>query len=147
MKENMMVLQMELLFKKGEDRYITRRKELESELGKAFNEAILNGSTVAEEAEKILEALCKSAVRSQRIFNIITGQEEFNTIEEETATTDRLKKTFQEAIDRGSDLESEVRKMIEAITVHETDISIMMDCVVDHNLGIDVAMKVLMASI
>ncbi len=135
-----------LMFKREEEKYVKRQKELENELIKVYNESIANGSTPEEEVKAVFEALCFSATRSHKIFNILIGQEE--NLEEETfETVEFLKEKFQEAIDNNKDLEEEIKKMIKAIASYETDVCIMQMYVVENDLGLETALKVLMASL
>ncbi len=138
----MLNLALALMLMKEEEEYVKRRKEFENELNKVYNEAIANGSTVEKEAKAIFEALCETATRSHRVFNIIIGQED--NLEEETfETVEFIKEKFQEAIDKSKDLEEEIKKMIEAIALYATDIAIMQRYVVENDLGLEVALKVL----
>ena len=134
-----------LMLKKEEEEYVKKRKEFETKLIKVYNVAIANGSTVEKEAKAIFEALCKTATKSHIIFNILIGQEE-NLEEKAFETVETIKNIFQEAIDNNKDLEEEIKKMIEAIALYATDIAIMQNYVVENDLGLEIALKVLMAS-
>lgn len=144
---NKMDLQKELFFRKNDDEFTGRREELENELSKIFNESIAEGNLIEDEAQEILETLCESAIKAERVFNIIVGEEENNTPETEKEKAEEMKRLFEEAIENGNSLEAEVREMIEAIGLYSTDVAIMMNYIVDQDLGIDTAMKVLIATL